>query len=318
MKISSIENDIMEGIKHGIESDNWYFRVWFVGVPIAYFAIVKLFRLADMWDFKTRGGSRASDIMAFEIVAGISVTYLGLAGVIVTFGLLGVTDGIELSKDIYYKKSQFIVEHLIYPMITFQGWNVLLCFFCKDLRDPAMIGHHLVTASLAYFGLHPYLHGGAMFFFGVAELTNIPLTVYDVFKYFKTIGFIEKYPLTYSLSSQIFGVSFIILRLIVWPYKSYQFWVGSMDLLTTGKAHSNFVVGFFLVANIFLTLLQFYWGSLIVGSLIGKKPKKEKDDNIVITNDDDVSDVSSTSPKKVKAEKVTSPALTRSKSPKKQ
>ena len=50
-----------------------------------------------------------------------------------------------------------------------------------------MIIHHTLVAILAYFGLHPYVHADAMFFFGVAELTNIPLTVMDVFKYLPSL-----------------------------------------------------------------------------------------------------------------------------------
>ena len=68
-------------------------------------------------------------------------------------------------------------------MIFYQGWNLLLCFYCADLRDMAMIIHHALVTVLAYTGLYPYVHSDAMFFFGVAELTNVPLTIIDIFKY---------------------------------------------------------------------------------------------------------------------------------------
>lgn len=113
-----------------------------------------------MWPEKTRKGSRASDIMAFEIMAGLCVLYLAVMGTIAYFDLVpGKFDYDDAKADIFYGKSKFVEDHLIAPMISYQFWNFLLCLFNKDLFDPAMIGHHLVTGSLAYFGLHPYLHG---------------------------------------------------------------------------------------------------------------------------------------------------------------
>ena len=143
----------------------------------------------------------------------------------------------------------------------------------SDLFDEAMIGHHFVTGSLAYFGLHPYLHYYGMFYFGIAELTNIPLTIMDVFKYFK--HWADKYPTLNSIIRTTFGVSFILLRLIMWPILSAPFWEGSLTMLYNGTAHSPFVVAYFLAANLFLTGLQFLWGQKIVSSIIMKKPKKK-------------------------------------------
>jgi hypothetical protein len=150
----------------------------------------------------------------------------------------------------------------------------LLCIVVKDLRDVAMIGHHLITGSLAYFGLYPYIHYKALFFFGVAEFTNVPLTVVDVFKYFPDMA--KKYSFINEFSRYVFALSFVVLRLIIWPYCCYDFWTGSVNLLRTGAAHSNFVVAFFLGANIFLTALQYFWGSKIFGFLFKKKKPTEK------------------------------------------
>jgi hypothetical protein len=274
--------DVALGLKHGVDTSNWFFQVWFFGIPVAYFTLVFLFRALNLWEFKTRKGGRSSDIMAFELCALVSVTYLGIAGVIGQYDLFGVEESVALSTNMFYAKSSFVENHLIYPMVTFQGWNVLLCFFSPDLRDPAMIGHHLVTATLGYLGFHPYLHGAGLFFFGIAELSNVPLTIYDIFKYFKAANFQTKYPMLYQLSQVSFALSFIVLRLIIWPIKSWTFWMGSIDLLQKGTAHSNFAVGFFLLANVFLTLLQFLWGWQIIKFLLpagkssGDKDNKKK------------------------------------------
>jgi hypothetical protein len=251
---------------------------WFIAVPVSYIVFVVLFRQLDLWPTKTRGGSRASDMMAFLLVAGICVTYLGIAGCIAWFRFF--PEYIEydtMDNNHFYGKSQFVEDHLIAPMLAYQGWNLLLCFLNKDLMDPAMIGHHLVTGSLAYFGLAPYLHYHGLFFFGFAEVTNIPLTFVDIFKYMPELK--EKIPIFNEVCRITFAVSFIIIRLIIWPFISFDFVKGSIALLQSGKAHSNFVVGFFVFANVFLTGLQFFWGSKIFGFLFKKKSKDKKDSN---------------------------------------
>jgi len=247
---------------HGIDKHSPYFIGWFIGVPGLYLSLLTYFRLKNYWSFATRKGSRASDIMAFEIVAGACVTYLGIAGFIAYFSLFGVDEVSNLEKNKFYGKSDYVVNHLIYPMISYQGWNLLLCLVNSDLRDPFMIGHHAVTGSLAYFGLAPYLHFYGLFYFGIAELTNIPLTIVDVFKYFPDMA--KSMPITNQINRISFAVTFIILRLIIWPIYSYPFWVGSIELLKTNTAHSSAVVGIFLGANLFLTGLQFLWGSKVI------------------------------------------------------
>lgn len=273
-------DDVIKGISHGIDISNPIFQAWFFGIPVAYILQVYLFRALGWWDFPTRKGGLTSDIMAFEFSALISVIYLGVAGVLGSYDLFGVQESVALGSDMFYARSKFVEEHLVYPMVTFQGWNVVLCFISSDLRDPAMIGHHLVTASLGYLGLAPYLHGAGLFFFGMAEISNIPLTVYDMFKYMKAGGWQEKYSTLFQMSQVSFAICFLILRLIIWPIKSWTFWLGSIELLQSGKAHSNFTVGFFLLANSFLTLLQFLWGWQIIKFLIpsgkGDKGKKKK------------------------------------------
>ena len=159
-------------------------------------------------------------------------------------------------------------------MLGYQFWNTVLCFIMNDLKDPAMVGHHVFTGTLAYFGLYPYLHLKGLFFFGFAEMTNTVLTIYDLFKMFPEQK--KKYTFLFNLAQYGFGISFIVIRLGMWPLISYEFWKGSISLLQTGKAHSSLVVITFLVANIFLTGLQFLWGSKIFGMLLKKKKSNEE------------------------------------------
>ena len=196
------------------------FIAWGVGVPVAHVLLIVLFRTMGLWDFKTRKGSRASDIMAFEIVAGLCCCYLAAVGCIAWFRPEGLvpeswaTEFATIDNDKFYGHAQFVEDHLIAPMLGYQVWNLLLCFISKDLMDPAMIGHHLITGSLAFIGLHPYLHWYGLFFFGFAEITNVPLTLVDIFKYFPDLK--ARFSLVNEASRVIFAVLFLSIRLIIW------------------------------------------------------------------------------------------------------
>ena len=97
----------------------------------------------------------------------------------------------------------------------------------------------------------------------------------------------------------IFALLFILLRLILWPFQCFGFWLTSLYLICshykvnvasypilvklfefipykiTKPCHSIVVVTFFVVANLLLTMLQYYWGVTIFGFLFVKKPKEK-------------------------------------------
>ena len=106
---------------HGIDVSNPYFIVWTAGVPVSYFFFVLLFRGLGLWKEPTRRGSRSSDIMAFQIIAGLCCVYLAFGGFIAYFELFGVKAYSLVVKDKYYGRSEFIENHLLYPMMSYQG-----------------------------------------------------------------------------------------------------------------------------------------------------------------------------------------------------
>ena len=87
----------------------------------------------------------------------------------------------------------------------------------------------------------------AFFFVGIAEATNIPLTVVDACRAFPKLK--EQIPKTNTMARLIFAISFFIVRVFWWPYVSYTFWLLSIDLIRNGdatKIHNIFVVYIFL------------------------------------------------------------------------
>lgn len=241
-----------------VDTSNFYFKSWFYLVPISYLFLVCLFRSLGLFDFKTWKGSRASDILAFELIAGFSVTYLGVWGLICKFNLLDLEDlrQISTSSD-FYARSTTIENHIIYPMMVFQSWNVLLCFVCRDLRDPAMIAHHIITAMCSSFALHPCMQYYSISTLGLTELSGIPLTVIDIFKFFP--HWAEKYPNVNITARISFAILFYSLRIIYLPFFMIPLTFNTYSLLVQGKAHNNGVFIFVLVASIFMVGLQFLW-----------------------------------------------------------
>jgi hypothetical protein len=267
-----IGHPLLHGLSHGLDFSSPHVLAWFFGLPITYLFLAGLFRSLGWWNFRLKvmknkklqeSTTRASDDMAFEIVAGFCVTYLAVAGFVGRYNLFGVDEYRRLEKDPFFGESEFVRNHLSTPMIFYQLWNVVLCTQLEVLNDMAMFGHHLVAASLAYLSLSPYMQGFAFFFLGIVEITSIPLTLYDVCKKFSF-----KDGIVFAISQGTFASSFIYIRLIVWFGWCLPFWVGSIDLLRTGKAHNSAIVVYFLLSNIFMTGLQLFWGQQIIEGLL--------------------------------------------------
>ena len=267
----------LPGLSHGLAfMQDDVAKWWFFGLPISYLAIAGLFRACKLCAFKLKisdksgklvdSNTRASDDLAFEIVAGFCVTYLAAAGIIGRYSLFGVDVWSKLSQDKFYGQDPYVTRHLIIPMIIYQLWDVVLCLQLDVLRSPALIAHHLVAAALAYFALNPYLHHSALFFFGIVEVTSIPLTVYDTCQKFERLGW--KSSIAFHASSVAFALSFIAVRMVMWVAECAPFWTGSVDLLVSGRAHSSPVVVFFLLSNVFMTILQIVWGKQVVVGLL--------------------------------------------------
>ena len=145
--------------------------------------------------------------------------------------------------------------------------------------------HHAVTATLAYFGLNPYLHMYAGFFFGLSEISSMALALIVLFVNDRHsqvyIQDIEKdYPTLQIVIGGYFSLMFFLVRIVAWPYVSYLFWKDNYALYMENKIHSYTAFYTFLIANILLTSLQIFWFKDIVKNLIdvlggGAKDKKE-------------------------------------------
>lgn len=74
------------------------------------------------------------------------------------------------------------------------------------------------------------------------------------------------YPIPMQIVGVAFAIAFIVVRIILWPYACYYFWVDMLAMYNDPKQlmHSWAVGYTFMIVNLLLTLLQFFWLSEIV------------------------------------------------------
>jgi hypothetical protein len=172
-------------------------------------------------------------------------------------------------------------EMICILQISLQIFQTTVAMITGDsaLLKPEVLGHHLVTAGAMWLCLYPFGHSYAGIFFGITELSTIPLNVVDTFKNFKALRPI--YPTTEFIAKASFSLSFLILRVGLTGKVSYDFQVDLFALYTTGQAMPSVpAVLFASAANLFTCGLQGYWAILIVKGMIrmfGGGAKKAKE-----------------------------------------
>lgn len=181
-------------------------------------------------------------------------------------------------------------------MIAMLFWDIPTGLFVKSLREPAMVAHHVamfLTATLAlgaWSDGHALLGYYAAYYFGVIELSSIPLIFVDLFhpkrktwfQYLKN----NAPPFLHSMNEinrVCFALAFLIIRALSFPYVSFVSVIP--DILHVAALSPNdrrevSVVPLYAMAilNLFFSCLQFYWGTLVLRQVIKavSKPKKTK------------------------------------------
>lgn len=250
-----------------------------LALPMVYIVIAGGFRVLNWSPQALPKGTRTSDFVAFEIVAGSILTFMSYIGFTAWFDLGGPDAEISYLAVVdnkFYGNADFITNHLIIPMLCYQIWNTVICILLADLREPVMIMHHIVTASLAYGCTYPFGAYYTIFFFGVAESTNIPLTSLDIME---KLHWDKNYNSAYKLCQLSFLVMFFIFRVFLWTHTIYFYWTESWQLVVDGVAHSKFHVVTNLFSSFFLTGLQYYWGYLMLGMVASGVLGGEGDDD---------------------------------------
>lgn len=172
--------------------------------------------------------------------------------------------------------------------LSYQLWTIPASFLLSP-ESASMMIHHLSVVLLST--VVTFLRNGwryyAPFFFGVVEITSVPLGIVNIFKTMGVRSLTLQYRGLYQVIKVVFGVSFLLVRVILWLPQMYDFQFvilgtlkecgGSVATTTvaagtsTTNNSSNYYCYFckafmvtILLCSTFLTLLQWYWGGKII------------------------------------------------------
>jgi len=155
----------------------------------------------------------------------------------------------------------------------YQLWALPVGYFTVN-ETKLMLVHH-VSAIFVSLLSGVFTNGfryHSPFFFGVYELSSVPLSVMNFFKHNREYA--NKYPLVNTYSRLSFAVSFMFIRVIMMIPRKLDF----LYLLYLWTSTTTWMHWIFLsycgLATLFLMLIQLYWGSLIVRG--GMKLRKKK------------------------------------------
>lgn len=211
-------------------------------------------------------------IVSHTVATLAAFSTLAIAGVL---GWL-VEDRTEVHRVTGYSASG---ETITMIMLGLQIYEVGLCIFTgrtKEYRKAfcgpgnIMVLHHVIVILLATLAIkYTYLHYYAAFFFGVPELSSVPLAFLDFFKGYPTVR--SAFPMLNEISRSTFAAIFIPVRVFWFSAVSYQFWVDSLEFMATGPSSALMAVAVtFCVSNIIMLGLQYHWGSLIGKAILQK------------------------------------------------
>ncbi len=263
------------------------FELLMIAVPVSYL-LIRLFLMAAGDKYIPAGtltklGMPMRDYVCFTLVAGIFCLWIAFAGLILYFNMFGVDDlYTKLAEDTFYSRSTFVENHIFLPMFVFQAYNTVFSLLFKQTRDTVMIIHHIAAVMTSIVAMAPFLQHDAFFFFGMAELSNIPLTWIDLTRQMPNIK--DDHPIVHAFFQLFFVVIFLLVRCILWPVRVLFVMYRISYFIKRGLIHSELVAYGFMTSTALLTALQVVWGRKIFflalrtytgGSSEKEKPKKE-------------------------------------------
>ncbi|CAB9500216.1 expressed unknown protein [Seminavis robusta] len=149
--------------------------------------------------------------------------------------------------------------------IGFQVWSIFMgTFFVEE--QMTMIFHHMGCICVA--SMCCFLHNGyrywTSYYFGVYELSSVPLAFMNAFKHNKE--WITQYPDLYLAIRMIFAVVFLTVRIVMLLFRMP--YVRDVNLFPYLMTNEHWFLRCFMFAvgasSTWLCSLQYYWGYLVI------------------------------------------------------
>jgi len=274
---SSSGNMIPSGFTDAIQSQ---MIIGFVVLTVTYFAVIVLFDdyiqpwlnlppSAPVLCPTADTECWRSDLLAFEITSGAALVWSGWIG----FKCW------HLTKTVHQQQYQtrdgrlfgYLKEgHMLTAIgTTFQLFDLAVSFLIPEQRDWIFLCHHIMAATVSWFGLNnQYFHYYGVFFLGCSEISTAPLIFIDLAKFFPPIEG-STYDTVVAICGPLFALSFTYYRVILWWKVSYLMFQDIFGALKDGTANKlrpgrNHVLYVMMGLNLLLGCLQLYWFSIIL------------------------------------------------------
>ena len=172
-------------------------------------------------------------------------------------------------------------EHMTFfscGQVGYQLWALPIGIFFVG-EQKSMIIHHVAVICVG--SVTAFISCGfryfTPFFYGMIEISSVPLSVMNFFK--NNPEWIKEYPGVFSKVRLLFGITFLLVRVVLWhPIYWNFFFLCSYLLYSSDIISTQIILSLFILASLVLTFLQYFWASKIIVALIkgGSKKKEEK------------------------------------------
>ena len=211
-----------------------------------------------------------AQITSYELVSAGGCLFLGLSGVAIWF--LDYGDIMSVKIDIY-KNNDAIIDFIVVPMFFYQLWNTLCSLLIPKYRTFPNLLHHITTATCSVVCMTPLHLYYITYFFGLSEVSSVPLCFVLIVQQLKIQGGIVK-----TICEGAFGLSFFYFRIFYFLYVMKDFWrdcwIAYQRSLTTHVEELGGIWALFII-SVIITLLQFYFAQKIISAAFGGEKKLE-------------------------------------------
>lgn len=203
---------------------------------------------------------------------------IGCLGVYYHYWVLPTLPAYNATSSVQQISNLFDEFYLMPAMqLGYQAWSIPVgIFYVNESKE--MILHHFGVVfaascgAFSHFGFRYWLP----FFFGVFELSSVPLAIMNTFKDHPDVA--KKHPLFHHASKVSFAVSFLYIRFWKWlPVGPLYMRNNFFLFLTTELGITKLFVLIQFVFGVYLGYLQLYWSitvaKLTIKSVVGKKKR---------------------------------------------
>ncbi|CAB9500020.1 expressed unknown protein [Seminavis robusta] len=164
---------------------------------------------------------------------------------------------------------------------AFLLWDIPTSIRVKALRKPDVIIHHIVMMVLAGIATSILPMHYIFYYFGVVELSSVPLIIYDQVTFWidttnddngNTTGKVERLTRIQSILAPITALSFALVRVVSFTKVTVEGFLPDAKAALVAAANKSRIITppqrigiqFLMVACTLFTLLQWFWFSQIV------------------------------------------------------